>query len=83
MSERKDGGPAFPAKHLNDHGMPMAVVNGISMRDYFAAGALQGFVRSWAESSMIPDDDLRTKLFSNMTRASYEMSDAMLAEREK
>lgn len=90
MNEQiKDGGPAFPhMAKAHYQGMGRVVTehiteNGMSLRDYFAAAALQGFVRSWSESAMIPDDDLRHKLFPSFTRAAYEVADAMLTERER
>lgn len=60
----RDGGPAFPAQHYDlaegEHGM--------TLRDYFAAKAMQG---DWAAGNA---DD-------NLTEAAdryYKMADAML-----
>jgi hypothetical protein len=63
-----DGGPAFPISFEGDK--PMTVSLGISIRDYFAASALQG---------MNLDGE-----FSYQTYATdaYLMADAMLKARE-
>lgn len=68
---KKDGGPAFPiaAESYN------ASTCGISIRDFFAAKAMQALFdsdagHSPAECTMIAQE-------------AYEMADAMLAERDK
>lgn len=63
MEKINDGGPAFPAD-------PHAVA-GMSLRDYFAAKAMQEM--AWAEDSR---NDLRA-------RTCYEIADAMLRAREE
>ena len=64
------GGPAFPANHFdlaeNEHGM--------TLRDYFAAKAMQGL--------MSARNPILTKI-ADITEGAYEMADAMLAERSK
>ena len=65
MSEINNGGPAFPQKEplSNDwHGM--------SLRDYFAAQALQGILVGRA---LLPDQ---------WAKEAYAMADAMLKARE-
>ena len=37
-----DGGPAFPAQELNPDGKPYFLNQGATLRDYFAAKAMQG-----------------------------------------
>lgn len=62
------GGPAFPVP-LNP-GQPwqgMAPCDGMTLRDYFAAKAMQGLLAN--KGACHPDD-------------AYEMADAMLAARE-
>lgn len=62
--------PAFPANHFDlaegEHGM--------TLRDYFAAHALQGLLAVPVDSPPGPD------LYA---RAAYLMADAMLKERAK
>ena len=68
------GGPAFPVKS------PMAGdFSGMTLRDYFAAKALQG---------MMTLEQLQMRLGRDLTMeqiagASYEWADAMLKAREK
>lgn len=76
MSEKDDGGAAFPAlKYLirddaNDFRANME--GGLSLRDYFAAKAMGG---------MLADPDV-TAAWEDIAKASYKMADAMLAARE-
>lgn len=74
MSKEQTGGPAFPIKGpvmSND-------VDGISMRDYFAAKAMQALITSrhtdyengWYDEERVAD-------------SSYKMADAMLKAREQ
>ena len=69
MIERDDGGRAFPhhpGHHESGHGM--------TLRDYFAAKAMQGLVaHSGGEGGTAAD----------YARWSYEFANAMLAERAK
>jgi hypothetical protein len=68
-----DGGPAFPwCGDLND----CPTINlGMTLRDYFAAKAMQAYVSSdkWREDM----DSIRTASMA------YRMADAMLKERDK
>ena len=70
---KKTGGPAFPLYrgqgYRND---------GMTLRDYFAAKAMQGLLASPKE---IPNGQDGTTDYYAM--AAYAMADAMIAEREK
>ena len=61
--------PAFPANHFdlaeNEHGM--------TLRDYFAAKAMQGILSGYTHGSIPPTESL--------TSASYKIADAMLKAR--
>lgn len=72
MSTPNDGGSAFPGYGYNPVAGQMVVIGGMTLRDYFAAKAMQGLVAS-------SDDDMTP---SSIARASYIMADAMLAARE-
>jgi hypothetical protein len=69
MSNTKTGGPAFPTERpaMSEYG------KGMTLRDYFAAKALQGMVASmgWQGGTC-----------KTVASVAYEMADAMLAERE-
>lgn len=67
-----DGGPAFPVQELNADGSPYALMTGMTLRDYFAAKAMQG---DWADSPPNPD------YFSAAASRYYAMADAMLKAR--
>ena len=65
----KDGGAAFPL------GLGIGGANeGMSLRDYFAAAALQGWIARAVDSGRLAQD---------LARWAYAHADAMLAEREK
>jgi small ligand-binding sensory domain FIST len=71
MSNR-NGGPAFPRasnRPYGDHGY-----DGMTLRDYFAAKALQGMCAADGEFSQVA---------ARLAEWAYEYADAMLAERAK
>ena len=73
----KNGGPAFP-QPVEIHG------RGLSMRDYFAAVAMQGFL-SGPSMEVVTDSANVSKMDEQtfIVRTAYQIADAMLAEREK
>jgi hypothetical protein len=68
----KNGGPAFPHEFKYGDGTANRDV-GMTLRDYFAAKALQGFIASTKNG----DCDLNT-----VAKSSYLMADAMLKARQ-
>jgi len=73
---KNDGGPAFPARipliYSKEQGKdyPSYEEAGMSLRDYFAAKAMQAFlIRKWSAEQLV--------------KASYAVADAMLEERRK
>jgi hypothetical protein len=71
----KDGGPAFP------HSMEAANIGspsvGMSLRDYFAAAAMQGILAG-------VESEYHTQLSgTSYAFIAYTVADAMLAERKK
>ena len=88
MKERNDGGPAFPTEaneiakaQAMGFGWPAPVSRGMSLRDYFAAAALQGILAS----NYDPHGGEESASSDNKACAlhAYEIADAMIAEREK
>jgi hypothetical protein len=69
MSEIKDGGPAFPVPYHPEQQWENPA--GMSLRDYFAAKAMQGMIllRSYSGTA------------DQMAGEAYVMADAMLAAR--
>jgi len=71
-NEINDGGPAFPVVFQHDEAT--SECHGMSLRDYFAAAALQGLM-----AQVKPEDhwaEYRAKW-------SYEVADAMLERRKR
>lgn len=69
---KKDGGYAFPHSELSSDGNYILNYNGMSLRDYFAAAALQGML-AYGKTGPMKVAALEC----------YQMADAMLAERER
>jgi hypothetical protein len=69
MSEIKTGGPAFPLVREWAAG-PWEHEAGMTLRDYFAAKAMQGLLQHTAEST------------HQLASESYDIADAMLKARE-
>ena len=72
MSNTNTGGPAFPASYYTDDGQ-WAKRDGMTLRDYFAAKALQGLIGTGTERGMIYD---------RVAEVAYMYADAMLKARE-
>jgi hypothetical protein len=65
--------PAFPNEGFNGWGSPF---QGMTLRDYFAAKAIQGFLAYAAHKGIYaPADD-------ELASASYQLADAMLKHRD-
>ncbi|WP_241065250.1 MULTISPECIES: hypothetical protein [Achromobacter] len=64
-----DGGPAFPALY---EGSTRPDAMGMTLRDYFAAKAMQGEVAACHEKRAVPEE---------VARYAYAVADAMLAAR--
>lgn len=74
MTEQiNDGGSAFPIPDQR-HAGGLDGSYGMSLRDYFAAKALQGMIAGNSATGPTFEDDAAT---------AYQWADAMLAEREK
>ena len=71
MSNTKTGGPAFPVV-IVDRPKELAHFNGMTLRDYFAAKAMQGFLATVKVGC--PDDLIAVD--------AYNLADAMLKARE-
>ena len=85
MTVKNDGGPAFP---INNNDVITQIIKhgghpeGMSLRDYFAAKAMQGLVsvhNSYGEWTGCGDVEMN----KNMAGTAYAIADAMLEAREK
>lgn len=74
MSDKNTGGPAFPVSALvynDDDGDPTTIIHdGMTLRDYFAAKAMQAIV---SNGDVDPQ---------KISQASYIIADAMLKARD-
>ena len=77
MSEKPDGGPAFPLQDWDEHIQSARRDTGLSMRDYFAAKAMQGDLANPTLDWEVPDFE------EGLVRQAYLIADAMLKERIK
>ena len=79
----KDGGPAFPVNYIGRDSCGIERVQeqdyGLSLRDYFAAKAMQGLI---PVIKHIKNDVNETKQVPTaVAQTAYEFADAMIAER--
>jgi len=70
VSKSKDGGPASPTDQYHRDRQDK-----ISLRDWFAGQALQGYVSGMSPDGTFDDNNIAWRV--------YQLADAMLAEREK
>ena len=75
MINPKTGGPAFPSEYFDPQLQRSRAVNGMTLRDYFAAKAMQGELAAQsAESGHYENMDALAVL-------AYRVADAMLKAR--
>lgn len=67
-SDKQTGGTAFPAQFFDER------ATGMTLRDYFAAKALQGF---------LVDAECGPESVKDFAESAYIMADAMLKARER
>jgi len=81
----KDGGPAFPTDYSSVDGFKHKVEAGMSLRDWFAAKAMQGMITALTEfkKNMLDGDSIIKNRPKDISELSYLYADAMLKEREK
>ena len=71
MNNTNTGGPAFPFEYFDEQLQRARVMHGMTLRDYFAAKAMQGLLAG-----------TKTGSATVLATDSYKMADAMLRERE-
>lgn len=80
---RNDGGPAFPvtADVLCDHTSGTSVrLKGMSLRDYFAAAAMQGLIAAGFAS--VPEGETGDDTNDYVAGRAYYIAEAMLVARD-
>ena len=73
------GGPAFPCDRLPTLEGKCITSDGMTLRDYFAAKAMQGMIAYHGDKMHIVDSDGRTSLHF----AAYDHADAMMKARNQ
>ena len=73
MNIQNDGGPAFPTPAGIQHN------DGMTLRDYFAAAALQGLL---GNSEFHVETDVESEIPNAIATYAYQAADAMLKARE-
>jgi hypothetical protein len=77
MSTHNDGGPAFPVPDTyHPNGQVQYGSCGMSLRDYFAGQAMQGFCADPTNHQVFNGHD-------DAADSAYQLADAMLAARER
>ena len=71
MSAPNTGGPAFPTTVYSNESY-----QGMTLRDYFAAKAMQGFIQYSAAKGIYKPPD------NELAKVSYDLADAMLKARQ-
>lgn len=80
MSGHQDGGPAFPTYESDREGHLYCTGAGVSLRDYAAIKAMQGWIAS-APKVMGEALDGSEEMADVIAMAAYVMADAMLRAR--
>jgi hypothetical protein len=74
MNNTNTGGPAFPFEYFDEQLQRARVMHGMTLRDYFAAKAMQGFMANKSNPMHYqPETDAQW---------AYMIADAMLKARE-
>ena len=76
MSNTNTGGPAFPHEYFDKQLNHGRVMHGMTLRDYFAAKAMDGFNRHMVAYEWGQD------VMDVAARNAYALADAMLKARE-
>ena len=78
---KDNGGSAFPESYEGEDAPYKGIGDGMSLRDYFAAKAMQEMVHEYIVGNG-PCLGL-DHLYKNVPSLAYRMADAMIAERNK
>lgn len=94
MTEKTTGGPAFPGPYVNENGALEALwkQGGMTLRDYFAAKALQGLLAMERSGEYFTEEGVEAgpnedgTLFAHtefIADEAYSIADRMLAARRR
>jgi hypothetical protein len=82
MSSTKTGGPAFPYPFYDEKGHCIDGIEGMTLRDYFAAKAMQSVFSRIFEQAHQATPERLDELKLTGACICYSMADAMLKARE-
>lgn len=89
IMQKNNGGAAFPGEHSIRFGQTNDCNEGMTLRDYFAAKAMQGLISeplqdggTWLVTHIVGRENLSRGVTRNLAIAAYQIADAMLAARE-
>jgi hypothetical protein len=68
------GGPAFPFEYFDEQLQRARVMHGMTLRDYFAAKAMQGLLAGLTSTTVWSQDEA--------AETAYNVADSMLRARE-
>jgi hypothetical protein len=68
---------AYPFLHKHPTTGNTTMSDGMDLRDYFAAKAMEAFISGWIERNIYPPNDL------DVAEHAYAMADAMLKARKE
>ena len=74
MTDRHDGGPAFPIKGRGAFDLELVQAEGMTLRDWFAGQALAG---------ILSNPNIENAYFTVDAGLAYDAADAMLAARSE
>ena len=75
MNNTNTGGPAFPSSEYDPRYNRHVAIGGMTLRDYFAAKAMQGLTTTLDQTDEEP-------LWTVIATDSYKLADAMLKARQ-
>lgn len=79
MSNNDDGGSAFPSPAIDTY---WTKSSGMTLRDYFAAAALQGLLSTPLAVDGEQLDNRKSNHLRGISEVSYQLADAMLEARK-
>ena len=79
----QDGGPAFPVYDHHGNGQPFLAAVGMTMRDYFAAKAMQAMLSAYPCQAIHRDEGGVEANYAMLAEDAFSMADALLTARQE
>jgi hypothetical protein len=81
MSDTNTGGPAFPSSEYDPQYDRNILTGGMTLRDYFAAKAMQAFISAYPCQAIDSEDGGTPVDPQSIAGDAYDVADAMLRAR--